>query len=99
MFRVILAAMVWAGSMSSAAALIDSYRDIDQIREATPSCEQHRSAPIVGRVSGNTTGILDQVLRVSFVGCFNSMRVCERWRGQASRIIDSTIIQYSCTRR
>ncbi len=93
-------ALLAAGLAAPAAAQpIDTQQDINDIRNATPRCADHPDWPWVGRVSGNTQGILDQTIPVSFVGCFPDERSCERWKGQASRIITTTIIQYSCTRR
>ena len=99
MVRLILIALLVVGASQTATAQVDSYRDINDIRKATPSCQDNPRSPIRGRVSGNTTGPLDDSIRVSFVGCFKTMGECERWRGQASSIIDSTIVQYSCAPR
>ena len=99
MLRLILTAMVVVAASQTATAQVDTFNDINNIRKATPPCQANPNSPIRGRVSGNTTGALDQTIPVSFVGCFKTMRECDRWRGQASRIIDSTIIQYSCEPR
>ncbi|WP_157961638.1 hypothetical protein [Acuticoccus kandeliae] len=82
-----------------AVAQVDSQQDINDIRNATPSCEANPQAPWIGRVAGNTQGILDQSIPVSFVGCFNDQATCERWKGRASRIITTTLTQYSCKPR
>ena len=99
MVRLTLTALLVVAASQAAVAQVDTFNDINNIRKATPSCQANPSSPIRGRVSGNTTGPLDENIPVSFVGCFKTMRECERWRGQASRIIDSTIIQYSCAPR
>lgn len=82
-----------------AGAQIDTYGDVAAIRNNTPRCAEHPDAPWIGRVAGNTEGMLDQSLPVSFVGCFPDKESCERWKMEASRIITTTFTQYSCKPR
>jgi hypothetical protein len=69
------------------------------IYDQTPSCAANPGFPVIGRVSGGTEDIDDRTIPVSFVGCFPDMPTCERWKGMASSIITTTIIQYSCRPR
>ncbi len=94
-----VAATLLAAAPSAIAQGIDSNYDIQRIRDATPSCDANPDARWIGRVSGNTTDILDNSRPVSFVGCFDDQATCELWKGRASSIITSTIIQYSCRQR
>ncbi|MCF3935119.1 hypothetical protein L1787_17105 [Acuticoccus sp. M5D2P5] len=95
---LLVAGLVLVGG-APASAQIDTMQDINNIRNNTPSCRDNPQAPWIGRVAGNTQGILDQSIPVSFVGCFPDQASCERWMGPASKIITSTLTQYSCRPR
>lgn len=91
-----------ASVLAAPAALaqgVDSWAQIQAMRDATPSCNANPDAPWIGRVSGNTQDAFDISRPVSFVGCFYDQATCERWKGQTSSIITTTIIQYSCKPR
>lgn len=99
-FAIAVAAAILATPAAQAQGVgVDNMADIEAIRQATPSCNEHPDAPWIGRVSGNTTDAFDNNIPVSFVGCFYDKATCERWKGRASNIITTTIIQYSCKRR
>ena len=98
---LILAAALLLGAIHAADARGFSFEEIDRIRAETPSCNDYPQFSWIGRVSGNVQDdLLDGRNRpVSFVGCFPTQETCERWKGRAGAIIDSTIIQYSCRPR
>lgn len=74
--------------------------EITQIQKATPSCRAHPQAGWIGRVSGSVEDdMTDDIIPVSFVGCFDSQAVCERWKEKTSGFITGPIIQYSCAPR
>lgn len=87
-----------AGTMP-ASAQYGSRMKIQQVFDSTPSCSEHPSAPWIGRVSGGTENLMGGTRTISFVGCFATQAKCERWKGQTSGIILTTIIQYSCKPR
>ncbi|MEO1104904.1 MAG: hypothetical protein ROR55_13765 [Devosia sp.] len=91
-----LSAVLW---VPVALAQSDGIFSVNRIRNATPKCADHPQYEWVGRVSGSTDSLLDRPMPVSFVGCFPTERECERWLGQASSIITTTLIQYSCKPR
>lgn len=98
--NVVLAASLVAGlSVPQALAQSDGIFSVNRIRNATPKCADHPQYEWVGRVSGSTDSLLDRPMPVSFVGCFPTERACERWLGQASSIITTTLIQYGCKPR
>lgn len=68
-----------------------------RVNAITPSCRANPQAPIVGRVSGKSAGFGERSL--SFVGCFDTARACEIWRGQALNAIRGRIVQNSCGAR
>ncbi|WP_420392905.1 hypothetical protein [Acuticoccus sp.] len=73
--------------------------EVARIRDAAPSCKANPELPYIGRVSGGTRGHTDWTRPVSFVGCFATLRGCEAWKGRASAIISTPLVQYSCSRR
>lgn len=74
--------------------------DITEIQKATPSCEANPSAPWIGRVSGSVQDdMTDDIVPVSFVGCFDTQAACEAWKEKTSGFITGPIIQYTCARR
>tara|TARA_R110002020_G_scaffold15611_22_gene55784 strand:+ start:2259 stop:2573 length:315 start_codon:yes stop_codon:yes gene_type:complete len=86
-----------AGSMPAGA---NTLYEITEIKKATPSCHAHPQAPWVGRVSGSVQDdMTDEIVPVSFVGCFDTQPVCEAWKEKTSGFITGPIIQYECTRR
>lgn len=78
-----------------------SFNEINRIRAETPDCRAYPDFPWIGRVSGNVQDDLidGRTWPVSFVGCFPTQAECEYWKGRASSVIDSTIIQYDCRPR
>jgi hypothetical protein len=97
---LMLTAALLLGALQAADARGFSFDDDARIRANTPACNAYPEYRWIGRVSGNTQDNLnDGSWPVSFVGCFPSFEICERWKGRAGAIIDSTIIQYSCRPR
>lgn len=95
---LVLAAALLLGAFEAADAR--GYNDIERIQANTPSCDAYPEYRWVGRVSGGVQdNLFDGFWPVSFVGCFPTLETCERWKGRAGGIIDSTIIQYSCRPR
>ncbi|XWN30667.1 MAG: hypothetical protein ROR55_24885 [Devosia sp.] len=105
MTRVITAAaavLAMAGTLAAvpgdvAAQGVNTQFLISEIDARTPKCRDHPDAPVVGRVSGIIGGSPSR--GVSFQGCFDNMRACERWRGPVSGRISGRIIQNSCQAR
>ena len=95
-FAALAAALALPGVAS---AQIGGPQQIQEIRDAAPSCSANPQFPYIGRVSGGTENLLDRTMPVSFVGCFPDLNSCEAWKGAASGIITTTIIQYSCKQR
>ena len=86
-----------AGMLSAGA---NTLYDITEIKKATPSCEANPSAAWVGRVSGSVQDdMTDEIVPVSFVGCFSDQSVCETWKEKTSGFITGPIIQYKCEHR
>ncbi|MGX1305889.1 hypothetical protein AB7M35_000609 [Amorphus suaedae] len=89
-----------AVSVGTMEARANTLYDITEIKKATPSCEANPGAPWVGRVSGSVQDdMTDEIIPVSFVGCFNSQPVCEAWKEKTSGFITGPIIQYKCEHR
>ncbi|MEW5423181.1 hypothetical protein [Amorphus sp. 3PC139-8] len=93
-------AIAVAFGLASSVASANTLYEIDQIRKATPSCNANPNAQWVGRVSGSVEDdTTDQIIPVSFVGCFTSEAECNRWKEKTSGFITGPIIQYTCNRR
>jgi hypothetical protein len=87
-------------ALGTMAAGANTLYDITEIKKGTPSCEAHPTAPWIGRVSGSVQDdMTDEIVPVSFVGCFDSQAVCEAWKEKTSGFITGPIIQYSCEHR
>lgn len=82
---------------ASQPVLAQSYFEANEIRANTPSCRANPSAPVKGYVVGMRGSRPTRTY--SFVGCFNSMAACERWRGPTSGFITRRIIQNRCEQR
>lgn len=88
---------VAAATMPAGAATL---YEITEIQKATPSCKAHPQAQWVGRVSGSVEDdMTDDIIPVSFVGCFDTQAVCETWKEKTSGFITGPIIQYNCRQR
>lgn len=64
------------------------------IRELTPQCRDYPNAPVRGFVVGNAG--LYPTRTFSFVGCFQSLAECERWRRPVSNFVQYRMIQNRC---
>lgn len=95
---IVLAALVAASPMGLPTAAEASSTSLilleNRVRNQTPSCRQRPNAPVRGYVVGLAGTRPSRTL--SFVGCFNSLAECERWRRPVSGVITRRIIQDRC---
>lgn len=64
------------------------------IRASTPQCRDYPNAPVRGFVVGQAGYWPTRTF--SFVGCFQSVDACERWRRPVSSFIEQRMIQNRC---
>lgn len=64
------------------------------IRNYTPACRNYPNAPVKGYVVG-LSGVWP-TRTFSFVGCFDSLAACERWRRPTAAFIEQRFIQNRC---
>lgn len=98
--RVVVGLGFGLAMMASASAqTVWTPAEIAKVRDTAPNCREHPQNPWRGRVSGNGLGIRDQLVVLSFVGCFPSEAECERWKTRTGGAISGQIVQYSCAPR